>query len=205
MRADGNGTSMGFGSIVNLAGTAAAGTSTGGAGQLGGKTLPHLGKAGVEACTNLIGGTLIWLLTRANVDTQTRTQRDDTFVTFYRGVTYYDGLRVQEEGFDAGGALSRRQSGRAMAPGLYTSRNRDVAVYFAYINSDPFLGSPGQGGPALMTITLSQRTFTDMTAKYGVIDTQPVAGLPFTVAEPHVETLFPYPSLGNCLRTQPLQ
>jgi hypothetical protein len=161
--------------------------------------LPQIGKAGVEACTNLIGGALAWVLTQANSDTQTRTddKENETFVTFYRGVTYYDGLRAQEEGFDAGGALSRRQSGRAMAPGLYTSRNRDVAVYFAYINSDPFLGSPGQGGPALMTITLPQRTFTDMIATYGVIDNQPVAGLPFTVAEPHVETFFPYPSLGE--------
>jgi len=39
--------------------------------------LPQLGKAGVEACTNLIGGTLAWVLTQANSDAQTRRDDDD--------------------------------------------------------------------------------------------------------------------------------
>ncbi|MCG8346878.1 MAG: hypothetical protein MI924_03765, partial [Chloroflexales bacterium] len=177
--------------LVPVAGVAGVGGVLGGLGRA-----PQLGKAGVEACINAIGGLLILAGAQVNLDVQTRTRRD-TYVTFYRGVTYYDGLRAQEEGFDAGGALSRRQSGRAMAPGLYTSRNRAVAVYFAYINSDPFLGAPGQGGPALMTITLSQRTFNEIAMTYGVLDNQPVVGLPFTVPEPHVETFFPYPSLGT--------
>ena len=135
------------------------------------------------------------MLTQTRVDTQTRTAQRDTFVTFYRGVTYYDGLRTQEEGFDARGILSQRQLEREMTLGLYTSRNMHVAFYFAYLNAfHPFLGKPGQGGAALMTITLSQRKFNEMSAQYGIIDNRPVEGLPPDVAPPHVETAFPYSS-----------
>jgi RHS repeat-associated protein len=45
------------------------------AGHLGGRTLGHLGREGLETCINLIGGTLVWMLTQTHVDTQTR--RDD--------------------------------------------------------------------------------------------------------------------------------
>jgi RHS repeat-associated protein len=51
-------------------------------------------------------------------------------VTFYRGTTYYDALRAEAEGFSAD-ILQNRQSGRSMDPGLYTSRNPDVARFFA--------------------------------------------------------------------------
>ena len=115
----------------------------------------------------------------------------DATVTFYRGTTYYDALRAEAEGFNAS-ILEQRQSGRQFDPGLYTSRNRDVAIYFAYYNAGMHAG---QGGAALMSITLKESKFEEMAAIYGVIDDRPVAGLPPWVPEPHVETLFPFASL----------
>jgi len=44
------------------------------AGHLGGRTLGHLGREGLETCINLIGGTLVWILTQTHVETQTRRQ-----------------------------------------------------------------------------------------------------------------------------------
>jgi hypothetical protein len=120
---------------------------------------------------------------------------DEYLTVTTSNIGYYDGLRAQDEGFDAGGVLSRRQLGREMTPGLYTSRNIEIAKYFAYFNSDPFLGSPGQGGSALLSITLSQKKFQEIASKYGVIDNRPLVGLPDTVPQPHVETVFPYSSL----------
>ncbi|WP_161668724.1 RHS repeat-associated core domain-containing protein [Kallotenue papyrolyticum] len=155
-----------------------------------------LAKAG-QACVGAISALFALLAVDKsieNVDVGVGRQHD-TFVTFYRGTTYYDTLRVIDEGFDAGGSLKRRQVGRDMDPGLYTSRNREVARYFAYLNSDPILGFPGQGGGALLKITLSQRKFAEIASKYGVVDNRPVMGLPEYIPQPHVETLFPYHSL----------
>ena len=115
-------------------------------------------KKALEACMTLLAYLAI---ESAEEHIQTRTHQN-TLVVFFRGVTYYDGLRTQEEGFNAEDILNKRQEGRAMIPGLYTSRNKHVAEYFAYFNSDPFLGSPGQGGAALLTITLSQKKFQEL-------------------------------------------
>jgi hypothetical protein len=68
------------------------GPAPGVAGQLGGKTLPQLGKAGVDACLKVLGraGILALAGVQANVDTQTRTndkdKDDETFVG-YHGTT----------------------------------------------------------------------------------------------------------------------
>ena len=45
------------------------------AGHLGGRTLGHLGREGLETCINLIGGTLVWMLTQTHVDTQTQNRQ----------------------------------------------------------------------------------------------------------------------------------
>ena len=119
----------------------------------------------------------------------------DNYVSFYRGTTYYDALRTQAEGFDAQSSLSKRQIGRQMTPGLYTTRNRELAKYYAYLNSDPYIGFPGQGGPALIEIKLSENKFREISSKYGVIDNRSIEGIPEQVPLPHLETLFPYASL----------
>jgi hypothetical protein len=46
-----------------------------------------------------------------------------------------------------------------------------------------------------MTITLTEAAFQHIAATYGVVDNRPVQGLPPSVRDPHVETLFPLASL----------
>ncbi len=120
--------------------------------------------------------------------------KSDTIETFYRGTTYYDAIRVTQGGFNVDDSLSRRQRGREMIPGLYTSRNVAVARYFAYFNANEY---SGQGGPAILVIALSSSDFREMKSKYRIIDNNPVAGLPASVWQPHVETIFPYETLSE--------
>ena len=115
---------------------------------------------------------------------------DDSIISFYRGTTYYDALRDQAEGFSAA-RLAQRQLGRQMDPGLYTSQNSFVADYFAYYNAGVY---SGQGGAALLEITLPTETFERIASKYGVVE-RPVSGLPGAVPQPHTETLFPYAAM----------
>ena len=122
--------------------------------------------------------------------------QNDPLEDFFRGTTYYDALRSESEGL-LNSALTSRQSGREMDAGLYTSRNHELAKYFAYYNSDTLTGYPGQGGPAILTITIKFKKFLEIMVKYGVIDNRPVGGVPTSVRGAHVETLFPYASLAE--------
>lgn len=119
-------------------------------------------------------------------------------VILYRGQTYYDALRVEEEGFLVA-ALQQRQKCRELehGSGLYTTSNRDLAVFYSKLSAEEF---SGQGGAGLITITLSQQAFDEIVATYGVLVDVPIlTGTSdfkrFGVPEPYVETLFPYASL----------